>query len=62
MLEGPGKVSRDEMIRIANDRYETFDGQRRIAEAAEADAEDLRQIEELERELKQRKHEDRQPE
>jgi len=62
VLEGPGKVSRDEMIRIANDRYEAFDGQRRIAEAAEADAEDLRQIEELERELKQRKHEGEQPE
>ncbi|WP_413433404.1 virulence RhuM family protein [Crateriforma spongiae] len=62
VLEGPGKVSRDEMIRIANDRYETFDGQRRIAEAAEADAEDLRQIEELERELKQKKHKGEQPE
>lgn len=62
VLEGPGKVSRDAMISIADDRYETFDVQRRIAEAAEADTEDLRQIEELEQELKQRKHEDEQPE
>lgn len=55
VLEGPGTVSREAMTRVAHDRYETFDAQRRIAEVAEADTEDLRQIEELERELKQQK-------
>ena len=54
VLEGPGKVSRDDMTRVAHDRYETFDASRRIAEVAAADAEDLRQIEDLERELKQK--------
>ena len=54
VLEGPGKVSRDEMTRVAHDRYETFDAQRMIAEVTEADAEDLRQIEELEKELRMR--------
>lgn len=58
VLEGPGKVSREEMTRVAHDRYDSFDAQRRIAEATEADAEDLRQIEELERELKSKNKED----
>lgn len=58
VLEGLGTVSREEMTRVAHDRYESFDAQRRIAEAAEADAEDLRQIEELERELKKKKRDD----
>lgn len=54
VLQGYGTVSRDEMTRIAHDRYETFDAQRRISEAAAADAEDLRQIEELAQQLKQK--------
>ena len=58
VLDGPGKVSREDMTRIAHDRYESFDAQRRIAEAAAADAEDLRQIEELEREMKNKRRED----
>ena len=55
VLDGPGKVSREDMTRIAHDRYESFDAQRRIAEAVAADAEDLRQIEELAREMKNKK-------
>lgn len=62
VLEGLGTVSREEMTRVAHERYEAFDAQRRIAEAAEADAEDLRQIEELERELKKKKRDDEQAE
>lgn len=54
VLDGPGKVSREDMTRVALDRYESFDALRRIAEAAEADAEDLRQIEELERQIKKK--------
>lgn len=55
VLEGPGKVSRETMTRVAHDRYDKFDAQRRISEASQADAEDLRQIEELERELRNKK-------
>lgn len=56
VLEGPGPVSREEMTRVAHDRYKTFDSQRSTGEVIEADAEDLRQMEELERELKQKKN------
>jgi hypothetical protein len=60
VLDGPGSISRDDAERIAGQRYEAFDQNRRIAAAAAADAEDLRQIEDLEKELK-RKPDDTQP-
>jgi hypothetical protein len=43
------------MKEIAQERYAAFDASRRSAEAIEADAEDLRQIEGLERTLKRKK-------
>jgi hypothetical protein len=46
------------MTRIAYERYEAFDAQRRIIEASAADAEDLREIEKLEQELKAKKKRD----
>lgn len=49
VLQGPGRVSHDEAVRIAHERYEVFDDDRRTAEAKEADAEDLRELEEAER-------------
>ena len=55
VLDGPGKISREDMTRIAYERYDAFDSQRRIAEAAAAEAEDLREIEQLEQELKSKK-------
>jgi hypothetical protein len=55
VLKGPGKVSHDDMKEIARERYDAFDAGRRKAEAIEADAEDLRQIEELDRKLKRHK-------
>lgn len=57
ILKGPGSVSHDDAVRIASQRYDTFDEHRRSAAAAAADAEDLRQIEELEKELKEKKDE-----
>jgi hypothetical protein len=60
VLDGPGSISRDDAERIAGQRYDEFDRSRRIAAAAAADAEDLRQIEDLEKELK-RKPDDTQP-
>lgn len=54
VLSGPGSISHDDMIRVAHDRYETFDANRRAAEAIEADAEDLKEIEDLERKLKEK--------
>ena len=52
ILADTGSISRDTMIEIAHERYEDFDARRRQAEALEADAEDLKQLEELERKLK----------
>lgn len=52
ILEGAGSVSRDNMKKIARERYEVFDQQRRIAEAEAADAADLKEIEQLEQDLK----------
>ena len=40
------------MEKIARERYELFDQQRRIAEAEAADAADLKEIEQLEQDLK----------
>jgi len=55
VLDGPGKISREDMTRIAYERYDAFDTLRRIAEAAATEAEDLREIEQLEQELKSKK-------
>lgn len=54
VLEGAGSVSRDQMKQIAQERYEDFDAKRREAEAIEADAEDLKAIEDLETDLKRK--------
>lgn len=59
ILAGAGSVRREQMERVAHERYELFDQQRRKAERLQADAEDLRQIEQLEDALKaqEKKHE-----
>ena len=56
LLEGPGSVSHDDMKLVAHERYDAFDENRRAAEALAADAEDLKQIEDLEDKLKENKH------
>jgi hypothetical protein len=45
LLKGAGRMSRDTMIKIAHERYEDFDGKRRVTEALEADAEDVKELE-----------------
>jgi hypothetical protein len=55
LLEGPGSVSHDDMKRLAHSRYDAFDESRRAAEALAADAEDLKEIEDLEEKLKENK-------
>ena len=54
LLSGPGAVSRENMKTIAENRYEEFDAKRRHNEALESDAEDLKAIESLERDLTRR--------
>ena len=55
VLGNLGAVSHATMTRIAHERYAAFDQSRRAAEALAADAEDLKQIEQLERRLKTKK-------
>ena len=54
LLDGPGAVSHEAMKTIAAERYEDFDTNRRKQEAIAADAEDLKAIEDLEKELKRK--------
>ncbi len=54
VLDGAGSVSRAEMKRIAEERYDRFDENRRTAEAKAADAEDLAELERLQKKLEQK--------
>jgi len=54
MLDGPGSVSHEAMKTIANERYDDFDAKRRQQEALSADADDLKAIEDLEKDLKRK--------
>jgi hypothetical protein len=53
VLQGVGSLSRERMERVAHERYAQFDEQRRNAERLAADAEDLKEIERIERDIKQ---------
>nr|WP_245558757.1 RhuM family protein [Arhodomonas aquaeolei] len=55
VLEGAGSISARQAEQIAHERYEQFDAQRRQDEAAEADEEDLRELEAWEQEIKRGK-------
>ena len=53
VLESAGSVSREQMEGVAQERYAQFDQQRREAERAQADADDLKEIEQIEQSVKQ---------
>lgn len=48
-LTGAGSISRERMVQIAHERYETFDAKRRTAEARLADDEDIKTLEQISR-------------
>ena len=52
ILEGAGSISRERMERVVHDRYELFDQQRKAENRAQADTEDLKEIEQLEHSIK----------
>lgn len=54
VLKDAGEISAERARQIAHECYEQFDGRRRRSEALEADAEELREIEVLERDVKQK--------
>ena len=53
VLQGNGTISHERMKTIAEERYARFDADRRAAEAREDDAEDIRALEEAEKQLAQ---------
>lgn len=55
ILEGNGSVSRDDMEKIVKERYDEFDQNRRIQEAIAADLEDIKELEDLEKEISKKK-------
>jgi len=54
VLKGAGSVSRKQMEQSVEQRYEAFDQKRKTAEARLADAEDLKELEQLQLDLKQK--------
>jgi len=54
LLDGKGSISSADMKSIAENRYDTFDTRRRSLEVTRADAEDLKEIENLEKDLKRK--------
>ena len=57
VLDGAGSISRNQMEKVAYQRFEDFDQKRRRDEAAEADAADLQEIEQLEKAIKNKGNE-----
>ena len=51
LLDSPGSVSHDDMKTLVTEHYDAFDRKRRHQEKRESDTEDLRAIEELEKEM-----------
>lgn len=54
ILEGAGNMSRERMEQIADERYQMFDQRRRLTEARQADEDDLKALEKLEQDIKQK--------
>lgn len=52
VLKNAGSISNEQMKSIAQERYETFEANRRNAEAIAADAEDIQALEEIEKQAK----------
>ena len=55
LLQGSGSISNAEMERIAKERYELFNARRKQEMLQQADAEDMKELKQLEDELKNRK-------
>ena len=56
LLKNRGSVSKSQMEKIAGQVYEDFNNKRKIADAQQADLEDLKQIEMLEKQIKENKY------
>ena len=56
LLTHAGKVNAEVARKIAEDRYEAFDKNRKLVEARTADEEDLKQLEEIEKKLLEKRY------
>ncbi len=54
VLKHAGRISAETMKAIANDRYDTFEANRRTSEALAADAEDIKALEAVEKKTKEK--------
>ena len=55
VLQGHGSVSHPKMVKVADAVYETFDANRKVIEAKQADVDDMEEIRQLEAKVKARK-------
>ena len=55
VLTHAGSISREAMERIARERFNAFDENRRIAEARQADAEEIAELARIEKQLEDKK-------
>jgi hypothetical protein len=49
LLKGAGRVSHETMVKVVHERYEDFDAKRRQSEAEQADAHDIKDLENIDR-------------
>lgn len=55
VLGNAGSVSREAMERIAHERFDAFDASRRLAEAQQADTEEIAELEQIEKQLEHKR-------
>ena len=55
LLQNAGRVSHEQMVQIAHERYAEFDTKRRESEASDADAEDIKVLEQIDHASKNKK-------
>lgn len=53
VLDDAGSISHEQMKAVAEERYQSFDSHRRATDAAQADAEDIKELEEIEKRAKE---------
>lgn len=58
VLQGTGSISNEDMKAIANERFATFDTKRKKIEVLAADSEDVRELEQIEKQLKEKEDSD----
>jgi len=58
LLQNAGRVSHEQMLLIAHERYSEFDAKRRVGEALQADEDDIKSLEQIDRNARKKEGED----